>query len=151
MKKTIASLCVILVVLGAAAWVKRTDIILAFAKYQSGQRYADVAPTREILLAAGARRSGGAGRRAPAQYHPDRGGRSGLQRHIHLWWGCGRYANAWHRPPCGRRRSVHAILFRCEHLCAVPRAMIMTGRYPTRTGFEFTPTPDGMIEIVSAR
>ena len=48
MKKTIASLCVILVVLGAAAWLKRTDIILAFAKYQSEQRYADVGPTREI-------------------------------------------------------------------------------------------------------
>jgi arylsulfatase A-like enzyme len=32
--------------------------------------------------------------------------------------------------------------------CAPSRAMIMTGRYPTRTGFEFTPTPDGMGGIV---
>ena len=28
--------------------------------------------------------------------------------------------------------------------CAPSRAMLMTGRYGTRTGFEFTPTPDGM-------
>lgn len=33
--------------------------------------------------------------------------------------------------------------------CAPSRAMLMTGRYPTRTGFEFTPTPDGMGQIIS--
>ncbi|HMO41775.1 MAG TPA: sulfatase-like hydrolase/transferase [Phenylobacterium sp.] len=32
--------------------------------------------------------------------------------------------------------------------CAPSRAMIMTGRYPTRHGFEFTPTPGGMTRIL---
>ncbi len=34
--------------------------------------------------------------------------------------------------------------------CAVSRAMLMTGRYPTRTGFEYTPTPAGMGRVVGA-
>ena len=33
--------------------------------------------------------------------------------------------------------------------CAPSRAALMSGRYGTRFGFEFTPTPPGMMEIVS--
>jgi len=33
--------------------------------------------------------------------------------------------------------------------CSVSRAMLMTGRYPTRTGFEYTPTPAGMGRVVN--
>ncbi|MFQ5415545.1 MAG: sulfatase-like hydrolase/transferase [Myxococcota bacterium] len=33
--------------------------------------------------------------------------------------------------------------------CAPSRAAMMAGRYPTRFGFEFTPTPPGMLRLVS--
>lgn len=32
-------------------------------------------------------------------------------------------------------------------ICAPSRAALLTGRYPTRFGFEFTPLPDGMADI----
>ncbi|MCE7999107.1 MAG: sulfatase-like hydrolase/transferase [Rhodobiaceae bacterium] len=34
-------------------------------------------------------------------------------------------------------------------VCAPSRAMIMTGRYATRFGFKFTPTPPGMLSLVN--
>lgn len=33
--------------------------------------------------------------------------------------------------------------------CAPSRAMLLTGRYPTRTGFEYTPTPPNMTNVLS--
>lgn len=35
-------------------------------------------------------------------------------------------------------------------VCAPSRAALMTGRYATRFGFEFTPTPDAMIPVVDS-
>jgi len=48
MKKFLVSLLVVAVVGVGIAWSKRAEIILALAKYQSSQRYANVAPTRKI-------------------------------------------------------------------------------------------------------
>ena len=48
MKKVLLSLLLVAVVGGSIAWFKRADILLALVKYQAGQRYVDVAPTREI-------------------------------------------------------------------------------------------------------
>ena len=48
MKKFLIAVLVTVVAGGAIAWSKRTDILLALVKYQASQRYADVAPNREI-------------------------------------------------------------------------------------------------------
>src|SRR3990167_113543 len=47
------------------------------------------------------------------------------------------------------RGAIFSTAYSGTGTCAPSRAMLMTGRYPTRTGFEFTPTPNGMARIVS--
>ena len=48
MKKFLISLLVIAAVGGGVAWSKRADILIALVKYTTSQRYADVAPNREV-------------------------------------------------------------------------------------------------------
>ena len=47
------------------------------------------------------------------------------------------------------RGAIFSTAYSGTGTCAPSRAMLLTGRYPTRTGFEFTPTPNGMGRIVS--
>ena len=61
MKKFLVSLLVVAVVGGGVAWSKRADIILALAKYKASQKYADVAPTREIPWQQGPAEAAGEG------------------------------------------------------------------------------------------
>jgi uncharacterized sulfatase len=148
MKKILVSLLVIAVA-GAAAWSKRVDIILALAKYKASQKYADIAPTREIPWQQGpAAPVEAAGERPPNiilivaddlgynDISTFGGGLEGL------------------KTPNIDRLAAEGAVFRQSYsgasTCAPSRAMMMTGRYPTRTGFEFTPTPGGMIKTVMA-
>ena len=53
-----------------------------------------------------------------------------------------------HIDALGRNGGVFPRAYAGTAACAPSRAMLMTGRYGTRTGFEFTPTPDGMTQIL---
>jgi len=147
MKKFLVSLLVVVLVGGVIAWSKRADIILALAKYQSSQRYADVAPTREIPWQQGPAEAIAASGEQPPNIILIVADDLGYNDISSFGGGVG----GMQTPGIDRLAAEGAVFtqsYSGASTCAPSRAMMMTGRYPTRTGFEFTPTPAGMAKIV---
>lgn len=148
MKKFSTSLLIVALIGGTVAWFKRADIILAVAKYKSSQQFADIAPAREI----------------PWQHGPTtRVTNEGAPPNIILivaddlgyndisTFGGG--VGGTKTPGIDRLAAEGAVFtqsYSGASTCAPSRAMMMTGRYPTRTGFEFTPMVTGMAKTVRA-
>ncbi len=148
MSKRLAILLAVVVVVSGIGWFTRGDLLLALVSYQSTQKYADVAPTRTIPWQSGpAVPSAAPGERAPniiLIVADDLG-----YNDISTFGG----GVAGMRTPSIDRLAAEGTVFTQAYsgasTCAPSRAMIMTGRYATRTGFEFTPTPAGFARIVS--
>ena len=145
MKKTLLALLVIAIVVGSVAWVKRTDILLAFVKY----RFASIntGPEREV----------------PWQQGPiaaDSTKDDPVPNIILIvaddlgYNDISTFGGGLIETPNIDQLAAEGAVFTQSYsgasTCAPSRAMMMTGRYPTRTGFEFTPTPAGMGNVVSS-
>lgn len=149
MKKVLVAALGGVVVLGALAWHQRIDLMLALVKYRS-EREAVVAPHREIAWEQGP----AVPVAAPAERPPniililaDDLGYNDIST-----FGGGVAGGRVQTPNIDRlaaNGAVYEQAYAGNATCAPSRAMIMTGRYPTRTGFEFTPTPSGMGPMVS--
>jgi arylsulfatase A-like enzyme len=148
MKRLLVSLLVVLV--GASiAWLKRDDILLAVIKYQSANEY-DVAENRTIPWQQG-----------PAEAVTREGEQppniilivaDDLGFNDISTFGGGVAGGKVKTPSIDRLAAEGAVFnqsYSGASTCAPSRAMMMTGRYPTRTGFEFTPTPSGMGKVVA--
>ncbi|MBM4203368.1 MAG: sulfatase [Gammaproteobacteria bacterium] len=151
MKKLFAGLGVLLVAVAALAWSFRTDLLLAFIHRSSE---IEVAAFRPVPWQTGPQM---AQEVAPAS-GPDKRpniifiladdlGINDIQT-----FG-GDVANSRVPTPGIGRLAKGGVTFTQAYAgnatCAPSRAMLMTGRYPTRHGFEFTPTPPGMSNAVS--
>ena len=142
MKKTLLVLLIIAIALGSVAWVKRTDILLAFVKY----RFASIntGPAREIPWQQGP--IGDDGEQPPniILIVADDLGYNDIST----------FGGGLIETPNIDQLAAEGAVFTQSYsgasTCAPSRAMMMTGRYPTRTGFEFTPTPAGMGNVVSS-
>jgi uncharacterized sulfatase len=130
-------------------WFQRGNLVLGAVKVMTDQRYDDIAPNREISWEV----SDG-----PAM--PDAETRppniilivaDDLGYNDISTFGGG--VTEGFKTPGIDRLADEGVVFSQAYsgasTCAPSRAMLMTGRYPTRTGFEFTPTPAGMARAVS--
>ena len=137
-----------LVGLGVAGYLNRTSLMLA---YVENFTHSPVAETRTIQWAQGPSEAA-----IPAEDRPpniifilaDDLGINDIST-----FGGGVAGGAVPTPNIDRLAAEGAIFnqaYAGNATCAPSRAMLMTGRYPTRTGFEFTPTPPGMGSVISA-
>jgi arylsulfatase A-like enzyme len=142
MKKWLLGGIGMLVVCGGIAWIQRVDIILALAERQ---KRVDIPDNKPIAWIQG-----------PAEVTSTQGTRppnivfilvDDLGYNDISAFGGGIAGGKVKTPNIDALAASGAVFSQAYSgtaSCAPSRAMIMTGRYPTRTGFEFTPTPNGM-------
>jgi len=155
MKKVMFALLA-LAVIGTTAYTQRIDIMLALIKYQSSKEVA--AEPRDVPWQQGPAESVVTSKAAADKRPPniilivaDDLGYNDIST---LGGGVSRTDGSIVKTPAIDQLAAEGVVFNQSYsgasTCAPSRAMLMTGRYPTRTGFEFTPTPSGMGSMVSS-
>lgn len=151
MKKWVLSIAALIIVAGAIAWFNRVSLVTAYVEYRTGEAYAEVAPPRDVPWGKGPDPAGASGEDSPPNiilivaddlgYNDIStfgGGIAGLDGPL--------------QTPNIDRVAAEGALFRQSYAgtgtCAPSRAMLMTGRYPARTGFAFTPMPDFFDQMI---
>jgi arylsulfatase A-like enzyme len=148
-KKLLLGLIAVILLVGSVAWLNRIEVLLAVVKYKTGSEY-EVGPQREISWPAGP-----ASPELPVAERPpniilivaDDLGYNDIST-----FGGGVAGGQLQTPNIDQLAAQGAVFtqsYSGAASCAPSRAMMMTGRYPARTGFEFTPTPSGMGSMVS--
>jgi len=140
---------VVLFLMGALAYVNREAIVLKLVGI-AVKRRTPVGPYQEIAWSTGVDPQG----RAPGERPPnivliladDLGWND-------LTWGGGGVAGGTVPTPHIDSIAAEGVTFTngyaANATCAPSRAALMSGRYGTRFGFEFTPTPPGMMQLAS--
>ena len=149
MKKYVLTVTGLVLIAATLAFQNQTKLLLALVKYQSANEY-DIGPPRDISWNHGPEEA-----KAPLGERPpniilivaDDLGYNDIST-----FGGG-LAGGRVKTPNIDRLAAEGVVFTQSYsgagTCAPSRAMLMTGRYPTRTGFEFTPTPSGMAPMIT--
>ena len=149
MKETLLSILITASVLGGLAWLNKIPLLLFLADYQADKKYADRQPFYQVSWQQGPMEAA-----SPLSERPpniilivaDDLGFNDIST-----FGGG-VAGGQVKTPGIDQLAAEGVVFEQSYsghnTCAPSRAMLMTGRYPARTGFSFTPTPDGMAKTV---
>jgi uncharacterized sulfatase len=143
-KKPFVIIFLIVLAIASLAWFSRVDLMLALVKFKTDREYA-VAPNRVIPWEQGPAEALEIASERPPNIIlilADDLGYNDIST----------FGGGLVQTPNIDQLAKEGVVFRQAYAgnatCAPSRAMIMTGRYPTRTGFEFTPTPSGMGPMV---
>ena len=149
MKKILLAVSLGLIVLATIAYQNQTQLLLGFIKYRSANEY-EVGPPRSLAWNAGPNLASESPDERPPNiilivaddlgYNDISTFGGGLD---------GGRVKTPHIDQLAADGVVFTQSYSGAGTCAPSRAMLMTGRYPTRTGFEFTPTPSGMAPMLS--
>ena len=144
MRKTLTIIISLVIVTASIGWFFRTEILLGVIKYRYSS--VEVSEPRDI----------------PWQQGPSENRIPNLERPPNIilivaddlgYNDISTFGGGIIQTPSIDRLAEEGAIFNQSYsgasTCAPSRAMMMTGRYPTRTGFEFTPTPAGMAKMVS--
>ena len=144
MKKTLAIMVALIVVTASIGWFFRVEILLGVIEYRYSS--VEVSEPRDI----------------PWKQGPTASTTTNLERPPNIilivaddlgYNDISTFGGGIVQTPSIDRLAKEGAVFKQSYsgasTCAPSRAMMMTGRYPTRTGFEFTPTPAGMGKAVS--
>lgn len=151
MKKWVLSVAAIFIMAGALAWLNRVSLVTAYVEYRTDDAYAVTAPPRDVQWGEGPLQAVVSDEERPPNiilivaddlgYNDIStfgGGIEGPDRPL--------------QTPNIDRVAAEGALFRQSYAgtgsCAPSRAMLMTGRYPARTGFAFTPMPDFFDQMI---
>lgn len=149
MKKLLLTLLVVLLCAAVLAWFNRVELVLAMAKKRASDEYV-VQPNRVNDWQIGPSESTTPVAERPPNIVLILADDLGLNDISTFGGGV---ADGRVKTPNIDQLAADGAMFRQSYAgnatCAPSRAMIMTGRYPARTGFEFTPTPAGMRPLVS--
>ena len=142
MKKILLSTIVVAVVLGSIAWFMRIEILLQLLSYRYSSM--DVGQPRDLAWQQG----------PVVRQHSEKSPNIILIVADDLGYNdISTFGGGIIQTPGIDRLAREGVVFNQSYsgasTCAPSRAMMMTGRYPTRTGFEFTPTPSGMSSMLS--